>query len=68
MKRKLKSKKIWIVLAFVAVFLAAYGATVYAISNGLFNQWWENMSANKLQKSDWNAIMEKLDTLNMIYE
>jgi signal peptidase I len=39
MKKKLKFRKIWIVMAFVAVFLVVYGATVYAVSSGLFKQW-----------------------------
>jgi hypothetical protein len=56
------------VMAFVAVFLVVYGATVYAVSSGLFKQWWEDMAANKIEKSDWDAIMQKLDTLNMIHK
>lgn len=63
--KSLKSWKVWIVIAFVAAFLLACGALVYARSGFQLHERsfsWCTYCA-ELTVGEWNQIMQKIDSL-----
>lgn len=64
MKKTKKSWKIWIVIAFIAVFLITCGAIVYAVS-GFVGLHKRTSNDQALTSEEWNQIMQQIDGLGM---
>ena len=61
MKKKIKSRKVWIVVLCIAVFLVTCGVVVYA-ANG-FSNYKKASDDQSLIKSNWNSMIEKIDNM-----
>ena len=61
MKKKLKSRKVWIVVLSIAIFLVTCGVVVYA-ANG-FSNYKKAGDYQSLTKSNRNGMIEKIDSV-----
>ena len=64
MKKNKRSRKVWIVIAFLAAFLITCGAMVYAVS-GFVELHKRTSNDQELTLEEWDQIMRQIDGLGM---